>query len=188
MREEDVHPTHFTISSVLNACGSLSLFRLGRQVHSLVLKQGLVSHVFVLSSLIDMYSKSGSTDDARSVFDQTIERNSVLWTSMISGSAYNGRAIEGLELFGHVVENGCLPDHICFTAVFTACNHAGLLNKAVEYFDGMRRSDEIDKMPFNPNCVMLSSLLSCCRAHGAVDMGRKVACHLFQLQPNNAAA
>ena len=77
MREEDINPAHFTMSSVLNTCGSLSLLRLGRQGHSLVLKQGLVSNVFVLSFLIDMYSKSGSTDDARSVLDQTIERNIV---------------------------------------------------------------------------------------------------------------
>lgn len=171
--------------------------------------------MFVLSSLIDMYSKSGSIDDARSVFDQTIERNSVLWTSMILESAHSGRAIEGLELFDHMVEKGCLPNHMCFTAVFTACNHAGLLNKAVEYFDSMRKDyglvpklnqyaclvdlharkgdlmkaiQLIDEMPFDPNCVMLRSLLSCCRTYGAVDLGTKVGCRLFKLQPNNAAA
>ena len=58
---------------------------------------------------------------------------------MILGSAHNGRAIKGLELFDHMVVNGCLLDHICFIVVFTACNHAGLLNKAVEYFGRMRK-------------------------------------------------
>jgi len=134
---------------------------------------------------------------------------------MISGYAHSGRAIEGLELFDCMVKNGCLPDHICFTAVFSACNHVGLLNSAVEYFDRMRKGyglvpklDQyaclvdlharkgdlmkaiqlIDEMPFDPNIVMLSSLLSSCKTYGAVDLARKVANRLFQWQPQNAAA
>ncbi|KAK2990807.1 hypothetical protein RJ640_008947 [Escallonia rubra] len=69
-----------------------------------------------------------------------IVKNSILCTSMITGYAQNGRASDGLELSESLVmEEDFVPDHICFTAVLIACNHAGFLSRAIVYFDKMRR-------------------------------------------------
>lgn len=79
-----------------------------------------------------MYSKCGSIDEAHCIFDQTVEKNNVLWTSVIMAYAQSDRA---LELFEHLVtEELFTPDHICFTAMLTACNHAGFLERGIEYF------------------------------------------------------
>ena len=43
--------------------------------------------VFVLSALVDMYAKCGSTGDARQVFDEMSQKNMVTWTAMIVGYA-----------------------------------------------------------------------------------------------------
>ncbi|XAR51430.1 hypothetical protein NMG60_11006061 [Bertholletia excelsa] len=87
-----------------------------------------------------MYSKCGCIDEARCIFNQTVERNSVLWTSIISGYAQNGRDSEALELFDYLVrEEGFVPDHVCFTAVSTACNSSGFLDRGIGYFNKMRR-------------------------------------------------
>ncbi|XP_021749206.1 pentatricopeptide repeat-containing protein At4g37170-like [Chenopodium quinoa] len=215
MRNQGISSTDFTMSSILHASGRLSVLQVGRQVHGLVIKLGSLTNLFVLSSLIDMYSKSGSIDEARYVFDQTIEKNYVLWTSLISGYAQSGRAIEALELFDHMLGKGFFPDHICFTAVLSACNHAGLLDRAVENFKKMIKDYDLsptmdqyaclidlysrqghikkamqlmDEMPFDPNSVILSSLLSCCKTYGAVELGRVVANQLFALQPQDSAA
>ena len=45
-------PNMFTFSSVLRACESLSDLK---QLHSLIMKVGLESDVFVRSALIDVY-------------------------------------------------------------------------------------------------------------------------------------
>ncbi|RVW17898.1 Pentatricopeptide repeat-containing protein, mitochondrial [Vitis vinifera] len=112
MRNNGLSPTDHTLTSILNACGSLTILQQGRQVHSLVAKMGSESNVFVVSALLDMYSKVCSK-----------------W-----------KRTRGTGLFERlVIEEGFTPDHICFTAVLTACNHAGFLDKGIDYFNQMRR-------------------------------------------------
>ncbi|PON97130.1 Pentatricopeptide repeat [Trema orientale] len=215
MRKMSFSPNDHTLTSVLNACGSLSVLLEGKQVHSLVTKMGSQSNVFVASALIDMYSKCGGIDEARRVFDHTLEKNTVLWTSMIMGYAQSGRGSEALQLFDHLVtEAGFKPDHICFTAVLTACNHAGFLERGIEYFNKMikdyelvpeldqyaclvdlyarnghlRKAKELmEKMPCSPNYVMWSSFLGFCKVYGEVELGRVAAKELIEMEPCNAA-
>ncbi|KAF9587169.1 hypothetical protein IFM89_039609 [Coptis chinensis] len=128
MQKQNISPTHYTFSTILNACATLALLPQGTQIHSFVTKLGSETSVFVASSLIDMYSKCGSIDEARRIFDQLDHRNNILWTSMITAYAQGGRGEDGLELFDKLVkEQGMRPDNICLTAVLTACNHAGLV-------------------------------------------------------------
>ncbi|XP_054780353.1 pentatricopeptide repeat-containing protein At2g37320-like [Prosopis cineraria] len=215
MRRKNLTPSDHTLSSILNACGSLTALLQGRQLHSLIIKIGSESNVFVASALIDMYSKSGDIDEARFVLDQTSGKNAVLWTSMIMGYAQCGRSSEALVLFDSLLtEKRFIPDHVCFTAVLTACNHAGLLDKGVEYFNQMRTnyglSPSLDhyaclidlyarngnlrkakalmeEMPYEPNHVIWSSILSSCKIHGEVELGREAADRLIKMEPCNAA-
>ncbi|KOM44415.1 hypothetical protein LR48_Vigan05g202000 [Vigna angularis] len=176
---------------------------------------GSERNVFVASALIDMYSKGGDIDEAQRVLDQTSEKNNVLWTSMIMGYAQCGRSSEALELFDCLLtKQELVPDHICFTAVLTACNHAGLLDKGVEYFNKMttnyglspdidqyaclidlyarkgnlsKARDLMQKMPYDPNYVIWSSFLSSCKIYGNVELGREAADQLIKMEPSNAA-
>lgn len=215
MRNNGLSPTDHTLTSILNACGSLTILQQGRQVHSLVAKMGSESNVFVVSALLDMYSKCGSIDEARCVFDQAVEKNTVLWTSMITGYAQSGRGPEGLGLFERLVtEEGFTPDHICFIAVLTACNHAGFLDKGIDYFNQMRRDyglvpdldqyaclvdlyvrnghlrkakELMEAMPYEPNSVMWGSFLSSCKLYGEAELGREAADKLFKMEPCSTA-
>nr|XP_025629853.2 putative pentatricopeptide repeat-containing protein At2g01510 [Arachis hypogaea] len=195
-------------------CGIAILLQ-GRQVHSVVVKMGSEQNVFVVSALIDMYSKGGDIGEARAVLDQASNKNSVLWTSMIMAYAHCGRGLEALELFDHLlVEKEFIPDHVCFTAILTACNHAGFLHKGVEYFNKMsidyqlspdidqyaclidlyarngnlrRARDLMVEMPYDPNTVIWSSFLNSCKIHGDVELGREAADQLIKMEPCNAA-
>lgn len=213
MRNDNLSPTEHTLTSILDACGSLTVLQQGRQVHALIIKVGSDRNVFVVSSLIDAYSKCGNIDEARRVFDQTAEKNSILWTSMITGYAQSGRGLDGLQLFELLMnKEEFVPDHICFTAVLTACNHAGFLDKGIEYFNKMRMDyslipeldqyaclvdlyarngnlrkakEVMDQMPFKPNSVMWSSFLSSCKVHSELELGREAAYKLFELEPRS---
>ncbi|XLT50307.1 hypothetical protein HN873_042911, partial [Arachis hypogaea] len=215
MRQRNLDVTDHTLCSVLNACSGIAILLQGRQVHSVVVKMGSEQNVFVVSALIDMYSKGGDIGEARAVLDQTSNKNSVLWTSMITAYACCGRGLEALELFDHLlVEKEFIPDHVCFTAILTACNHAGFLHKGVEYFNKMstdyQLSPDIDQyaclidlyarngnlrrarelmveMPYDPNNVIWSSFLNSCKIHGDVELGREAADQLIKMEPCNAA-
>uniref|UniRef100_A0A7N0VMH7 Pentatricopeptide repeat-containing protein n=1 Tax=Kalanchoe fedtschenkoi TaxID=63787 RepID=A0A7N0VMH7_KALFE len=213
MRNGYFSPTDHTLPSILNACGSLSLLEQGTQVHSLIIKMGTESNMFSVSTLIDMYSKCSATDKARQVFNEAINKNSVAWTSMVTGYAYSGQGIDALELFDRMIAAGFTPDHICFTSVLVACNHTGLFDKGIEYFNKMRdyrlqpeldqyaclvdlyarngklrkAMEIIETMPCRANAVILSSFLGSCKVYGEVELGKEAAHRLFEMEPNNAA-
>ena len=44
--------------------------------------------------LVDMYSKCGCLEDARKVFDQVLEQNTVSWNAIILGYAQHGHGRE----------------------------------------------------------------------------------------------
>ncbi|CAM8982587.1 unnamed protein product [Rhodiola kirilowii] len=205
--------TDRTFPSVLNACGSSALIEKGKQVHNLVIKMGMERNMFAVSALIDMYSKCSAIDKARQVFNETTNKNSVAWTSMVTGYAYSGQGVDALTVFDNMIANGFTPDHISFTSVLVACNHAGLFDRGIEYFDRMRDyglQPELDQyaclidlsarngklikameimetMPYSPNAVILTSFLRSCKVHGEVESGIEVAHRLFEMEPNNAA-
>uniref|UniRef100_A0A0R0G6U3 Pentacotripeptide-repeat region of PRORP domain-containing protein n=1 Tax=Glycine max TaxID=3847 RepID=A0A0R0G6U3_SOYBN len=179
---------------------SLAVLLQGRQVQSVVIKMGSERNVFVASALIDMYSKGGDIDEAQCVLDQTSKKNNVLWTSMIMGYAQCGGSSEAVKLFGCLLtKQEFIPDHnICFTAVLTTCNHAGFLDKGVEYFNKMttnyglngnlsKARDLMEEMPYDPNYVIWSSFLSSCKIYGDVELGREAADQLIKMEPGSAA-
>ncbi|RHN76224.1 putative tetratricopeptide-like helical domain-containing protein [Medicago truncatula] len=176
---------------------------------------GSERNVYVASALIDMYSKGGDIDEAQCVLDQTSKKNTVLWTSMIMGYAQCGRGLDALELFDYLLtKKELIPDHVCFTAFLTACNHAGFINKGEEYFNKMitkyglspdidiyaclidlyarngnlrKATDLMEEMPYDPNCIIWSSFLSACKIYGDVELGREAANQLIKMEPCNAA-
>ncbi|KAK6934727.1 Pentatricopeptide repeat [Dillenia turbinata] len=55
------------LSTCLSACAGLSALEKGKWFHAYILKSGFMLHEHVNSSVIDMYSKSGSIDGARKI-------------------------------------------------------------------------------------------------------------------------
>ncbi|XP_031484938.1 pentatricopeptide repeat-containing protein At2g13600-like [Nymphaea colorata] len=211
---DDLKPNGSTFAGVLNACGHLAVLQQGKQIHSLIIKVGTEFSVFVASSLIDMYSKCGSIEEARCVFDQVQEKNCVLWTTMITSYAQSGKGRDAIELFEQLVEAGMTPDRICFTSVLTACNHGGFVDKAIQYFKSMQThyglmpemdhyacmvdlygrngllieaKKLIDHMPMKPNYVIWTSFLGACKINGVTQLGMKAAEHIHEIEPGSAS-
>ncbi len=84
---------------VLKACASVAVIEEGRCVHQQIIQSGLESDVFVGSSLVDMYAKCGSIEDAGNVFKKMLSRDVVSWTVMISGYMQCREGQKALELF-----------------------------------------------------------------------------------------
>ncbi|CAK9213804.1 unnamed protein product [Sphagnum troendelagicum] len=89
----------FTFVPVLNACASLLALEAGRKVHEEIIQSGCKADVFVGSSLVDMYSKCGSIEDACKVFNNMPSRDVVTWNAMILGHVKCGQGQKALELF-----------------------------------------------------------------------------------------
>ncbi|KAF8408728.1 hypothetical protein HHK36_004796 [Tetracentron sinense] len=214
MREEGICPTQFSYSSILTSFARLASLSQGRQVHAQLAKDGYINDVFVGTSLIDMYSKCGDVDGGRRFFDKMYGKNIVTWNEMIHGYAQNGRGDEAVHLYEDMIRSGEKPDGITFIAVLTACSHSGLVDAGIRIFNSMQeehgvepladhytciidslgragRFDEaevlINKMPCKDDPIVWEVLLSSCRVHANVSLGKRAAEELFRLDPQNSA-
>ncbi|XP_024521485.1 pentatricopeptide repeat-containing protein At3g26782, mitochondrial-like [Selaginella moellendorffii] len=94
----------------------------GGDLHSRAEKHGYTSNIYVANVLIDMYTKCGSLDEARKVFDKMIHRSVMSWNSIIMGYAQAGDVETALNLFSKMQEQGIQPDARSYVATLKACS------------------------------------------------------------------
>ena len=213
MQDMELKPDRFVCSSLLNACANLSAYEQGKQLHVHILKYGFVSDIFAGNSLVNMYAKCGSIDDAGHAFSELTERGIVSWSAMIGGLAQHGHGRQALQLFDQMRKEGVSPNHITLVSVLGACNHAGLVTEAKRYFESMEELfglkpmqehyacmidlfgragnineavELVNKMPFEANAAVWGALLGAARIHKDVELGRRAAEKLFILEPDKS--
>lgn len=129
MLREDLKPDKSCISSILSIVDCIIL---GEELHSHVVKIGLIDDLLVCSSLFTMYSKCGSIRNSYKLFGQMPDKDRVAWTSMISGFAKHGDAKEAFQLFREMIHEGIEPDDMTLSGVLTACSCLAFLDKGKE--------------------------------------------------------
>lgn len=142
MQEEGVTPDSWTFVSALQACGNLSKIEndmpdgqlkpleQGKAIHLDAQRKGCNRQLFVGNSLICMYAKCGSIEDARKVFDgmSKHKRDVVSWNTMLSAYVEQGQEEAALQLFREMsAEKGLEPDEITLTSALQACSRRGSL-------------------------------------------------------------
>ncbi|KAL1365817.1 hypothetical protein HN51_013783 [Arachis hypogaea] len=115
-------------SVVLKACRELRDAVSGKRLHCHVIKASYPDS-FVLTCLVDVYSKCGLVDSARHVFDEISERNVVSWTAMIVAYVQNECAGEGLTLFNKMRECFMSGNEFTVVSLVNACTKLGSLHQ-----------------------------------------------------------
>ncbi len=136
MEQEGVQPDAVTFVGVLNACASIVALEEGKYAHEQIIQSGCKADVFVGNSLIDMYAKCGSMEDAQRVFNEMPSHNVVSWTTMLQGCAMHGHGKEALQHFEQMYEEGVKPDIVTFLCLLSACRHAGLVDEVIAGMQG----------------------------------------------------
>ncbi|XP_076934999.1 pentatricopeptide repeat-containing protein At2g22070-like [Bidens hawaiensis] len=202
-------PDVSTFSTVLCACANLTSLNKGKDIHGKTFKLGFQHDVFIGTSLIDMYAKSGDIDNSRRVFNKMTEKSEVSWTAMIQGLAENGFAEESLERFQEMEKTTSIkPNSLILLAILFACSHCGLVDKGLHYFnlmetfynikpnerhytcvvDMLSRSgrvseaeDLIKSMPCEPEVNAWAALLSGCKTFGEDEIAERTAATIQEL-------
>ncbi|KAL7612364.1 hypothetical protein Lser_V15G09296 [Lactuca serriola] len=210
MMNTNIKPDEITVASVLSACAHLGSIDMGKSVHDYICKNNIKQDLYVGNSLIDMYCKCGSTEKALEVFGEMEHKDSVSWTSVISGLAVNGNANYALDLFSKM---NTKPTHGTFVGVLLACAHAGMVDKGLEYFESMKReyglhpemkhygcvvdmlsrSGDVERayefmkeMPMDPDVIIWRMLLGACKLQGNIVIGEIATNRLLELDPDNS--
>ncbi|KAL1531742.1 Pentatricopeptide repeat-containing protein [Salvia divinorum] len=213
LRGVGTRPNEVSLTGVLSACAQAGALEFAKMVHCFVEKVGLIWITPVNNALMDTYSKCGSVDMSRLVFERmTGKRSIVSWTTLITGLAMQGHGEEALALFLEMEGSGVELDGTAFVALLYACAHAGLVEEGSEMFDKMsklyrlnpeiehygcmvdlysragqltRAYDFVTQMPIPPNDIIWRTLLGACSFHGNVQLAEKVKDKLSEMDPNN---
>ncbi|KAF8783886.1 hypothetical protein HU200_000333 [Digitaria exilis] len=121
MQATGIRPNQFTYPCFLRTCTSSGHIELGVQIHSLSIKTGFESDMYVTGVLIDMYSKHGWFDKARRILEMLEKKDVVSWTSMIAGYVQHNLCEEALATFKEMQDCGIWPDNIVLASASSAC-------------------------------------------------------------------
>jgi pentatricopeptide repeat protein len=168
MQQEGVHLDAVTYVGVLNACASIKALEEGRRAHEHIIQSGCESDAFVGSSLIDMYAKCGSMEEASRVFNKLPSRAVVCWTAMIFGHVKCGEGHKALELFQKMLQEGVQPDAVTYVGMLNACASI----KALE--EGRHAHEQIIQSGCESDAFVGSSLIDMYAKCGSMEEASRV--------------
>jgi pentatricopeptide repeat protein len=209
-------PDAFTCVQVIKAYSELGALEDGRFVHRQIIQSGLETDVFVGNSLVDMYAKCGSMEDAWGVFNKMPSQDLVTWNVILGGFAmHDGHGKEALKHFEQMCEEGVQPDDITFICLLSACSHAGLVDEGMRCYASMvtdymipaklehyncmvdllgraghlqEAENMVMAMPCRPHVDAWMALLGTCRIHGNVEIAERVAKQILEMEPENVVS
>jgi len=116
-----------TCSFALKGCARALAFSEATQIHSQLLRFGFEADVLLLTTLLDVYAKTGDLDAAHKVFDNMRKRDIASWNAMISGLAQGSRPNEAIALFNRMKDEGWRPNEVTVLGALSACSQLGAL-------------------------------------------------------------
>ncbi|CAL4945983.1 unnamed protein product [Urochloa decumbens] len=207
-----LEPDAATMVGVISAASQMGSTEMALWVGAYVDRKKIERNEKVLTALVDMHAKCGNVEQALSAFREIAQPDAYPYTALISGLATHGHGKLALQVFGRMQAQDIWPDPITFVGVLTACSHAGLVDKGLEYWEAMvrdygieRRADHyacvvdmlgragrikeafemVQTMPMGPHPGALGALLSACKTYDNVEIAEIVANKLFELEPRN---
>ncbi|KAH6794632.1 Pentatricopeptide repeat superfamily protein [Perilla frutescens var. hirtella] len=142
MLRSGTNPNEFTYATVLTSCTNAFEFECGREIHSLIVKSPFESHIYVGSSLLDLYAKSGKIHEALVVFEGLPERDVVSCTAIISGYAQLGLDKEAVDLFCKLLREGIGFNYVTYACVLTALSGLAAFEQGRQVHGHVLRSQQ----------------------------------------------
>ncbi|XP_051137224.1 pentatricopeptide repeat-containing protein At1g71460, chloroplastic [Andrographis paniculata] len=133
MVNEGIEVNSVVLTSILPVIGEILAPKIGKEVHAYVIKtKGYSKQLFIQSGLIDMYCKCGDLASGRKVFYGSMERNTISWTTLLSGYVANGRLDQALRSIIWMQQEGFKPDAVTVTTVLPVCGKLRALKQGKE--------------------------------------------------------
>lgn len=158
----------FAFPLALKSSAALRLPITVASLHTHSLKSGLLSNPFISSSLVDAYGKCTSLADARQVFDESPQRNAVVWNAMISLYSHSNDIANALKLFERMDVPSTESSYNSIIAALSESEDSS--GRAMELYGRMLasglRPNLMTLLALLPLCLVLGSLSSIKEIHG----------------------
>ncbi|XP_068666662.1 pentatricopeptide repeat-containing protein At5g46460, mitochondrial [Aristolochia californica] len=132
MRVLGVEPTPNTFACVLTACTNILALTVGVQLHTLIIKSGIIFDAFIATSLVTLYSNCKQIENSHRIFEENVHRDVALWTALITGYGLNTRHESALSVFHNMLINGIKPNQSTLTSTLNSCCGLEALDRGKE--------------------------------------------------------
>ncbi|KAH7420520.1 hypothetical protein KP509_13G010900 [Ceratopteris richardii] len=148
-------PNARTFACILKACGILGNMDRVSEIQVEAEKKGfLKKDIFLGSVLVDIYAKHGLLEKAKEVFDSLTTRDTILWTTLISGYTEHEQGKEALECFDQMQLEGIVPDALTFNCALKACGMTRARDKVQEIHRMIKGQKLLDKLTSVGNALI----------------------------------
>ncbi|GAB2266963.1 Putative pentatricopeptide repeat-containing protein At3g13770, mitochondrial, partial [Dionaea muscipula] len=175
MLRSGAQANEFTFATILTSCVGNYGLDYGRQVHSLIIRSSYDSHMYVGSSLLDMYAKAGSIHEARAVFEGLPPgRDIVACTAIISGYAQSGLDEEAIELFRKLQNEGMSSNYVTYASVLTSLSGLAAVNQ------GKQVHSHVLRLQLPAYVVLQNSMIDMYAKCGNLSYARRIFDHMTE--------
>jgi|UniRef100_A0A2N9IUB8 pentatricopeptide repeat protein len=156
-----------SLVSMVSSCSQLGETYLGRSLHCYIIKHSMDENVMVVSSLIDLYVKSGNLNIAWKIFCGT-QRDIITWNTLISSYTNSGHYAEAVALFEKMILENLKPNLATLVILLSACSHLASLEK------GERVHHYIKEKGIEFNISLATALVDMYAKCGQLEKARKL--------------
>ena len=119
--EQGINVDSYTYVDVLKRCLKEKDLRVAREVHYCIIKSRMEQVKYVANTLLSVYIRCGSLQDARQVFDALAKKSVINWNVMIGGYVQHKRGKDAMQLFHQMRQEHVQADEITYLSILKAC-------------------------------------------------------------------
>ncbi|EEF45464.1 pentatricopeptide repeat-containing protein At2g36980, mitochondrial [Ricinus communis] len=164
MRESLLEPDQWTYSALISACTESLEFLSGCMLHGLVIRSGWSSAMEAKNSILSLYAKFGSLNDALKVVESTGRLTQVSWNAIIDAYMKVGYVNEAYLMFQSLPEKNI----VSWTSMITGYARNGYGEEALRFFVAMASNC------FLPDDFTFGAVLHACSSLAVLGHGRMV--------------
>ena len=164
---QEIVPDHMVLVSTLTACSELRFLKTGKEIHGYAFRLGIGTHTVFCGALVNMYSKCGSLNLARRVFDMLPRKDAFACSSMVAGYAQRGLIEKAFLLFCEMLLTDVAVDSSTISSILGA---AALLYRSEI---GAQLHAYIEKLGLQADIYIGSSLATMYSKCGSIEDCRK---------------
>ncbi|XP_030480596.1 pentatricopeptide repeat-containing protein At4g33990 [Cannabis sativa] len=127
-------PDLLTLLSLASVVAQLADCQKCKSVHGFILRRGwFMEDVAIGNAVVDMYSKLGAINSARSVFEGLPIKDVISWNTLITGYAQNGLASEAVKLYNTMEKcEELTPNQGTLVSILPAYSHLGDVHQGMK--------------------------------------------------------
>ncbi|KAI3451570.1 hypothetical protein Pfo_008235 [Paulownia fortunei] len=160
-------------ATLFSNCIKTKNLKLGRALHSHLIKTALIVDKFFTNRLIQVYSKCNSIDCAQKTFDDLTFKNAHSWNTVISAHSQMGRFEKARRLLDEMPE----PNLVSYNSIISSFGRSGFFKEAINVFKGMQKRsqnsvlmDEFTVVGLANACASMAALELLRQVHGVANV------------------